>query len=158
MMRSARISLSTIVACLVAAWLPHDALADTRVCSKEDALAAETLAATAQSWQQLHQQFDRFSHCDDGAIAEGFSESATVLLSEHWRDVRQLEAILRSDPPFREFVIRHIDETVPVKRLNQIARNARKLCPRSLKGFCRDVEAAARKSAQAENQPRPGSH
>lgn len=137
------------VGLLVILGLPANALADTRVCAKEEALAAETVAATAQSWGQLHQQFARYHYCDDGAIAEGFSESVTVLLSRHWQDVRELETIFRTDSAFRKFVIWHIDETVPAERLKRIAGNAKKRCPRSLKGLCHDIEAAAKKSAQA---------
>jgi len=134
--------------------LPPSVLADTRVCTMEEAIAAE-MAATAQSWEQLHQQFKHYSHCDDGAIGEGFSESVTLLLAEHWRDIQQLETILRHDSAFRKFVLRHINETVPAERLNRIVENANKRCPRSLKGLCRDVEAVAKKSAQAEMNDGP---
>jgi len=141
--RKVKVGLSVILVWFASMWLPSSAQADTRICTKEEAQAAEAVAATARSWRQLHQQFERYSHCDDGAIAEGFSESVTLLLAEHWRDIRQLETILRSDPTFREFVIRHIDETVPGERLNRIAENASKRCPRRLKILCRDVEVAA---------------
>jgi hypothetical protein len=129
-------------------WPLPDAHADSRICAKNEAKAAETVAATARSWEQLYQQFKSYAHCDDGAIAEGFSESVTLLLAEHWREIRQLEARLKPDPTFREFVIRHIDETVPVERLKRITENSNKHCPRSLKALCRDIGAAAKKSAQ----------
>lgn len=125
------------------------ALADNQVCTKEEAIAAE-MAGIAQSWDQLHQQFRRYSHCDDGAISEGFSESVTLLLAEHWQEISQLAIILRYDSAFQKFVILHIDETVPVGRLNRIAENANKRCPRSLKGLCREIEEAVKKSAQTE--------
>ncbi len=51
-------------------------------CDPERAREAEEVAATAQSWRQLHEMLSRFAACDDGAIAEGFSESVTVLLAE----------------------------------------------------------------------------
>jgi hypothetical protein len=130
-------------------WLPTGALADARVCTKEEAQVAEAVAATVRSWGQLHQQFERYSHCDDGAIAEGFSESVTLMLAEQWRSIYQLEMVLRSDPAFRVFITRHIDETVPAERLNRIVVNANKRCPRSLKGLCRDIESVAKRSAQA---------
>lgn len=149
MARKVRIATSVIVVCFAAVWFPSSALADARACTKEEEQTAEAVAATARSWRQLHQQFERYSHCDDGAIAEGFSESVTLLLAEHWRDIRQLEATLKLDPSFREFVIRHIDETVPGDRLKRIVENANKRCQRSLKNLCRDIEVAAKKSAQA---------
>lgn len=149
MTRRVEIRLLVIVACLTAMWFAPSVWAGTRVCTKEEAIAAET-AAPAQSWEQLHQQFKRYSHCDDGAIGEGFSESVTLLLADRWQDIRQLGEILSRDSAFRKFVIRHINETVPVERLNRIIENANKLCPRSLRGLCRDIETTAKKSAQAE--------
>lgn len=144
------IRVAVIVACLTAMGFPLSVLAGTRVCTKEEAIAAEMAAPAAQSWEQLHQQFKRYSHCDDGAIGEGFSESVTLLLADHWQDIRQLREIVSHDSAFRKFVIRHINETVPVERLNRIVENANKQCPRSLKDLCRDIETTAKKSAQAE--------
>jgi hypothetical protein len=134
--------------CFAAMWLLPEVLADARICTKKEAKAAETASATARSWRQLYQLFERYSYCDDGAIAEGFSESVTLLLAEQWWNIRQFETVLRRDSAFREFVIRHIDETIPTERLNHIAGNANKRCPRSLKSLCLDIEAAAKKSAQ----------
>lgn len=135
--------LLIMCACVAAiCWIPN-ALAETRICTKEEAQEAEGVASIAKSWGQSHQQFKHYAHCDDGAIAEGFSESVSILLAEHWGDIGQLGAILKSDPAFRKFVIQHIDETVPVDRLERIAKNADKRCPRNLKKLCRDIEAAA---------------
>ena len=135
--------LSVIVVSLAVMWLSSTASADTQICTKEEAQAAEAVAATARSWGRLHQQFRRYAHCDDGAIAEGFSESVTILLADDWGTIRQLGAVVTSDPAFRKFVIRHIDETVPVERLKQIAKNASKRCPPNLKHLCNDIQAAA---------------
>lgn len=130
-------------ACVAAiCWVPN-ALAETRICTKEEAQEAESVVAIAKSWKQSHQQFDRYAHCDDGATAEGFSESVSLLLAEHWGEIGQLGAILKSDLAFRKFVIRHIDETIPAERLKRIAKNAGKRCPQNLKKLCRDIEVAA---------------
>lgn len=103
-------------ACVAAiCWIPN-ALAETRICTKEGAQEAEGVVAVAKSWRQSHQQFERYAHCNDGAIAEGFSESVSLLLAEHWVNIGQLGAILKSDPAFRKFVIQHIDETIPAER------------------------------------------
>lgn len=137
------IGLSVMAISFAVMWFPSSASADAHACTKEEAQAAETVAATVRSWGQLHQQFKRYAHCDDGAIAEGFSESVTVLLAEHWETVRQLGVAVTIDPAFRKFVIRHIDETVPAERLKQIAKNASKRCSRNLKNLCSDIQAAA---------------
>jgi hypothetical protein len=119
--------------------------AGTRICSKQESVEeAEGLATTAKSWGELHQQFKRYIHCDDGAIAEGFSESISVLLAEQWKDIGQLGDVLKSDPDFQKFVIRHIDETIPADRLSRIAKYADKSCPQNLKNLCRDILVKAR--------------
>lgn len=122
-----------------------NALADVRVCTQQEAQEAESVAATAKSWRQLHRQFQHYAHCDDGAIAEGFSESVSILLAEHWKNIGQLEAILKSDLAFRKFVIKHIDDTVPADRLEHIAKNADERCRQNLKKLCRDIEVATSK-------------
>jgi len=93
----------------------------------------------------LHREFLQYAHCDDGAIAEGFSEATTLLLADHWEEIQQVSPMIASDPAFRKFIIWHIDETVPEDRLRRIARNASKQCPRNLKSLCQDIEAAATK-------------
>ena len=143
MKRWCEISLSVMWVWIVAIiWLPV-ALADTQVCTKEEAQSAEAIAALVKSWGELHQYFKRYAHCDDGAIAEGFSESITLLLAEHWGTLRQLKPMVTSDVAFRKFIIWHIDETVPAERLKQIAKNAGNRCPRNLKDLCHDIQVAA---------------
>lgn len=144
-------SVRTMALCLVTMPLSSHALADARICNKQEARAAESVAATARSLEQLHRQFERYLHCDDGAIAEGFSEAVTWLLAERWQDVQRSYKVLKHDSAFRVFVIQHIDETVPTERLNRIAENASKRCSGSMKVFCREIEMAAKKAAQAES-------
>ncbi len=132
-----------MLSCISAICWIQNALAEPRICTKKEAQEAEGVASAAKSWGELHQQFKRYAHCDDGAIGEGFSESVSVLLAEHWGDIGQLGAILKSDPAFRKFVVRHIDDTVPVDRLERISKNADKRCPLNLKKLCHDIEAAA---------------
>jgi hypothetical protein len=118
-------------------WTPI-ALADKRICTKEEAQSAEAIAAKVNSWAQLKEQFDRYSHCDDGAIAEGFSESVSLLLADQWRDIRQLYE-MRFQSEFRVFFLRHIDETIPKERLERIGENARERCPQGLEALCRKI-------------------
>jgi len=87
----------------------------------------------------LYQQFERYAHCDDGALAEGFSESISLLLAEQWKDISQVSAILIPNPMFQRFIIEHIDETVPVKRLERVEKNVRERCPLGLKDFCHKI-------------------
>lgn len=120
--------------------------AGDKACPQEDAQLAEAQAATAVSWQQLHEQFARYSQCDDGAIAEGFSDVVTRLLADQWSEVSSLVPILRASPDFRKFILRHIDETAPAKRLEQISEHAERTCPRHMGSMCRQISVAVRKS------------
>jgi hypothetical protein len=142
-------SVRAMTLCLVTMPLSFHALADGRICTNQEARAAEAVAATARSLEELHRQFESYSHCDDGAIAEGFSEAVTLLLAERWQKVQRSYKVLRHDSAFRAFVIRHIDETVPTERLNRIAENAQKRCSSEMKGLCLEIQMAAKKAAQA---------
>ena len=112
-----------------------------RACSPKDARTAEEIAGTAHSWGQLHQFYKRFHHCDDGAIAEGFSESASMLLDKKWRDIPDFDRLSKTDPRFKRFVIRHIDET-DSDRLSRIEYNANDQCPRTAENLCREIADA----------------
>jgi len=131
-----------IVGIFTIGWMPYTS-ANNQLCTKEEAQVAESVAATAKTWKKLHQQFERYGHCDDGAIGEGFSEVVSLLLTERWSSIRSLEAIGASDPAFRKFVIRHINGTVPTERLARITKNAATRCPSRLKILCSDIKAEA---------------
>ena len=53
--------------------------------------------------------FSIYEHCDDGAIAEGFSESVSRLLVEDWRNVDYLFASPHSSAKFRAFVVKPVN-------------------------------------------------
>ena len=145
MQRAPRYQMKAAVLCLglIASLCLSTAQGRTRACAKDEAQKAEVSAAIATSWQELHRQFGLYGHCDDGAIAEGFSDSVTRLLADRWETVQDVLPMIASDPAFRRFIVRHVDETAPTDRLQKVTRNASERCPRSLKGFCADVRAAA---------------
>lgn len=117
--------------------------ADTINCSLQQAMEAESVAGTAKSWTELHKYFVEYVHCDDGAIGEGFSESVSLLLSDRWNSFGQLRGILKTNPRFRHFILRHVDESVPADRLSKIAKNAGSRCPRDLKDLCIEIQKKA---------------
>lgn len=121
----------------------QNASAGARACTLEESKNAERIAATATSWKQAHQHFQTYGHCDDGAIAEGFSESVGSLLAEHWGAIGDLASIIQADPKFQTFVIRHINQSISTKDLKAISINAEERCPMNLKRLCRDIQAAA---------------
>jgi len=102
-----------------------DLLADTAACPRELERAAEAAIPKAADWPALHQAFLRYRNCDDGAIAESFSDRVTVLLVTQWDDLSQLGQLLSADNSFADFVMRHIDETTDPKHLERISMSAR---------------------------------
>lgn len=99
-----------------------------RPCSKSEERAAEDVAGRLATWAAVYSAYKKFSHCDDGSIGEGFSESISTLLAARWSRIDDLSRSIRRDSQFESFVLRHIDTTVPVERLDKIAANARKRC------------------------------
>ena len=113
-------------------------------CNTQQERAAIDEAGSLKSWAALHKSFVKFGHCDDGAIAEGYSESVTNLLAEHWESLPELARLADRDNGFSRFVLRHINETVPPERLERIANNAQKRCPKRLSTLCGQIARSAR--------------
>jgi len=112
-------------------------------CSREEAIEAEQEAASLASWSALHDSFRRFRACDDGAIAEGYSDSVTTLLDTNWSSLQALANLSSSDPSFLDFVLKHIDLSVPTDRLKRISRQARSECPPGLAELCAKIASTA---------------
>jgi hypothetical protein len=112
-------------------------------CSKSQALAAENEASQLAAWAAVHKSYLSYAQCDDGAIGEGYSESVTSLLANHWATLPSLAQLAARDPRFLQFVVRHIDETVPRERLATIAANARSKCPKGDEALCERIAKAA---------------
>ena len=110
--------------------------APSKKCTKAEAMEAEKDADSLTDWDQVYRSYKRFSQCDDGAIAEGYSESITKLLTEDWRSSNRLLVLTNRSRTFRLFVLKHIDETVPGDRLASIANNARSACPAGGRNLC----------------------
>ncbi len=107
-----------------------------KICCKKDEIKVEELAAKATNWKQLYKLYKRYHQCDDGGIAEGFSESVSLMLSQSWSQINNLLPIIQKDAKFEAFVLKHLDETVPEERLHSIENLATNSCPDSAKKLC----------------------
>lgn len=105
-------------------------------CYSESSQAAQSIADQAQSWQDVYSAFARFGVCDDGAIAEGFSDSIARLLAHHWDTITSLSRLAAAHPKFRRFVLRHIDSLMSPEQARAIADNARRHCPVASHALC----------------------
>ena len=76
----------------------------------------------------LHHLFPAFRDCDNGAGSELFPEAVTGMLTLQWPSVSQMQSIAATDPPSKEFILRHLDATTPPETLCRIALNAQRQC------------------------------
>jgi hypothetical protein len=106
---------------------------------------AEKEADSLKDWHQMYRSYTRFSQCDDGAIAEGYSESVSKILADDWKSFSRLIALTNRDNNFRAFVLKHIDQTVPADRLAKIRNNTRSQCPSAGRKLCTSIAKATGK-------------
>jgi hypothetical protein len=70
-------------------------------CTSQEEQTALNAIDHLKSWDDIHLAFKNFGHCDDGAIAEGYSDKVVTLLDRNWRSVTILNRLGRLDPKFR---------------------------------------------------------
>ena len=103
--------------------------ANQKPCTTAEEKQALDEADHLKDWNAVHRSFIRFSHCDNGAIAEGYSDTVGRLLAYDWGQIGILAKLIAPDDKFESFVLRHIDETLPTDMLKAITSNAKKSCP-----------------------------
>ena len=109
-------------------------------CIRSEAVAAEEEANTLRSWAEVYDSYRRYAHCDDGAIAEGYSSSVARLFTNAHADVSTLSAMASRDVGFQRFVLRHIDTSIPAKELAVIYEKVAH-CPESAEPLCKEIKA-----------------
>ena len=112
-------------------------------CSDADSKKAETEAETLRTWDSLYKSYSLYRNCDDGAIAEGYSESVARILVGHWITLLRLAELAKKDGNFWGFVLRHVDATDGDGDLQKIKLKATRQCPAGLRGTCHDLAKAA---------------
>ena len=106
-------------------------------CTTQDAEAAETYQL--KDWTSIYKVFQLYRQCDDGGVAENYSDGVATLLASRWGDVRQLARLARSNPQFGRFVLWHIDSTMNFEQGIAIVANARDRCPADIKTLCERI-------------------
>ncbi len=129
---------------IAAIFLLATAHAVAQECSREEAEAAENRVSTLNSWQSTYDTFQEFGHCDDGAIAEGFSDRIVHLLATQWDSFPQVHQLIVRDPSFQSFFLRHINSSADISELDSIVRNASQQCPESAELLCKQIIGVAR--------------
>jgi len=115
-------------------------------CTDEEAKIAIDQSDQLKDWRSAYEFFKRFGHCDDGAVADGFSDSVAKLLAKDWKHLGVLDRLFSNDKDFKNFVFRHIDETADTDDLKAIVKNAKLRCPSGKATLCKLLEHKARSS------------
>jgi hypothetical protein len=109
-------------------------------CTRQDVNGVDAALEHMDSWKSVASVFRRFSKCDDGYIAEGFSDRISYLLADHWEQVPELVALSRTTPGLESFVIRHLDETINLSDARKIEYLAWNSCPNEAEALCRRIK------------------
>jgi hypothetical protein len=134
------------LSCLIFAAVTAGASEKARPCTRQDAIRAEKEASSLLSWAQVYKSYKEFSQCDDGAIAEGYSDSVARLLSDRWRGTGQLNRSISHDRDFEMFVLRHVDELMSPIQAENIVKNAKDFCPSSATRLCERIIARVKET------------
>ena len=125
-------------------------------CSPKDAQAADALIDNLDSWEQIAEMARKFSQCDDGSIAEGISEAIARLFVDKWQTLPQLAKLIKHNSILKQFVLRHIDDTLNTADLDKIKELSLLSCPQELRSLCKDINRAVmstNNSHDATTQP-----
>lgn len=111
-----------------------------KTCSRDEERQALDEYEKLKTWADIFRSFKRYGHCDDGAIAEGYSDKVVHLLATNWKTFSALDGLAKKDSAFRKFIIRHIDTTADTQELRSAQQNAHRRCPVAGKELCRVIE------------------
>lgn len=138
-----RRAVLNLVLALAALGLASPVDAQSKPCTDADERQAERQADLLKSWDQVYRSYKKFAQCDDGAVAEGYSNAVGKLLANNWGHFPRLIKLASAHKGFEEFVVRHVDESLPGETLNKISKNARTRCPADAKALCSLIIDAA---------------
>lgn len=117
-------------------------------CLPKQAQAAEAATDNMKSWHAIYSGFKAFRQCDDGGVAEGFTEAVVHRLASDWNAVSRAASIARDDKTFHSFLLKHINASANTDELKAIASVSEERCPRGAWSMCRDIRRSAIQALQ----------
>jgi hypothetical protein len=91
----------------------------------------------------LYRSYHRFAtRCDDGSIAEGYSDSVARILVDHWDTLPRFSELATKDHGFKNFVLRHVDGTMDSGDLYKVRETAIHKCPSGKNSLCVQLRRA----------------
>jgi len=112
-------------------------------CSSIEAEAAENAVDTLDSWASIFSAYKRYKHCDDAAIAEGFTDKVVHLLATQWGSLHQVQQLVAQDASFQLFIVKHINASADASELDRIRFSAMRECPALASLLCKQIAGAA---------------
>ncbi len=116
-----------------------------------------------KDWNLVYRSFGRFAQCDGSSVGEGYSAAIAQLLISDWQHLDVLIRLTASDKPFKDFVLRHIDNALSESEVKTIGDNAETRCTEPEQPFCRAIVArvdtysekhnALRRNLEEPNKP-----
>jgi len=106
--------------------------------------AESSLINVRGSWPSLLRHQRTFAPCDDGALAEDYSDAVVTLFARKWDQFGAFVALSERHPNFERWAIRHIDATASDEDLKKVMLNAAS-CIDDVKtqSLCRTIQEAA---------------
>ena len=125
-------------------------LAHSSGCSVADAKALQDKLPRLKNWKAIHQSFREYApRCDDGAMAEGFSEAVVSQLAHRWYSLAEFDRKSKGDAVFRSFVLRHIDASASESDLKLLLSNVTNRCPKTLSALCSEIQSTTQLAVKA---------
>jgi hypothetical protein len=112
---------------------------EQKPCTDAAASLAQKEADKLKDWNSVYRSYQNFGQCDQGSIAEQYSDSVSHLLAHDWKHLDELLRLAASDRKFQQFVSRHIDESMTEDEAERIIRNARTNCPAAARWLCKAI-------------------
>jgi len=141
-----RISLIGRALAVALLFCASPAFAEPSECPDPKGLIAETDERHMTSWADLKRSFKRLPGCDDGVLAEGYSDFVARTLAHRWNRLADLATLTSDDPAFQAFVLKHIDASADSADLQQLELNAKARCPSRHERLCASIHEAAVKA------------
>jgi hypothetical protein len=120
-------------------------------CNNALSRQADSEISHLKTWGQIYESFRMYSACNEGVIAEGFSDAAVQMLTRRWNQLGRLRTLAARDTHFRGFVFEHIDATTEPDDLLEIVTNASRRCPPQAKNLCDGIRLQAAQAGSKKN-------
>ena len=146
---------SGLVTVAALALLSNVCSAQISQCDSADGIRAVEQSDHLRTWDALYRSYKLIGwRCNDGALAEGYSESVARILVDHWDTLPRLAKLASRDRRFLRFVVGGVNATLDTADVEQIRKKARETCPGRFRPLC----GALVKQADATAAEQAGVH